>query len=124
MIFRAGANGFWVKEDHSINLIEAIRNMMEYNGIPISPAIARKTLQLLKGFDLQSSHKDCTTIENNILSRRESEILKLLLDYKQTGERPFISPAKVRTHIANIYYKIHVNSKMQVIRMAYKNTWI
>jgi len=34
-----------------------------------------------------------------------------------------ISTLTVRKHIANIYNKLHVNSKAQVISMAHKNKW-
>jgi DNA-binding NarL/FixJ family response regulator len=124
---RAGASGYLLKEDSSVNLIEAIRNVVEFNAVPMSPAIARKTLQLLKGYDSQPSVAQSVPLGGNLLSAREAEILKFLvegLDYRQIGERLFISPATVRTHIAHIYQKLHVNSRMQLIRLAYKNKWI
>ena len=89
----------------------------------MSPAIARKTLGLLKtGF---SGDQNKTHL--NALSTREQNVLQLLvegLEYKQIAEKLFISPATVRTHIANIYQKLHVNSKAQAIMLAYKNKWV
>ncbi|MCC7029973.1 MAG: response regulator transcription factor, partial [Chitinophagaceae bacterium] len=35
-----------------------------------------------------------------------------------------ISTLTVRKHIANIYIKLHVNSKAQVISMVHKNQWM
>ncbi|HUX84365.1 MAG TPA: response regulator transcription factor [Chitinophagaceae bacterium] len=124
---RAGASGYLLKEDSSVNLTEAIRNVVEFNAVPMSPAIARKTLQLLKRYDAQTSVGEGVPLGGDLLSSREAEILKFLvegLDYRQIGERLFISPATVRTHIAHIYQKLHVNSRMQLIRLAYKNKWI
>jgi DNA-binding CsgD family transcriptional regulator len=62
--------------------------------------------------------------ESNLfqLSEREKEILQLLsqgLDYKEIGNRLFISPNTVRKHTNNIYQKLHVNSKAQALRIAY-----
>jgi len=117
---KAGANGYLLKDDDAINLKEAILNVINYNAVPMSPAIARKTLGLLKtGF---SGDQNKTHL--NVLSTREQDVLQLLvegLEYKQIAEKLFISPATVRTHIANIYQKLHVNSKAQAIMLAYKN---
>ena len=45
-------------------------------------------------------------------------------NYKSIGEKLFISPLTVRKHTANIYEKLHVNSRAQIINLAYKNKWI
>jgi len=55
------------------------------------------------------------------------EILKGLvkgLDYKKIAEELFISPYTVRTHISNIYEKLHVSSKIQAVNLALKNKWV
>jgi DNA-binding CsgD family transcriptional regulator len=45
-------------------------------------------------------------------------------DAKRIAEITQISTLTVRKHIANIYNKLHVNSKAQVISMAHKNHWL
>ena len=45
---KAGAGGYLLKDDSAVNIIDAITNVVEYNGIPMSPAIARKTMELLR----------------------------------------------------------------------------
>ncbi len=120
---KAGASGYLLKDDDAINLTDAILNVHNYNAVPMSPAIARKTLGLLKtGVSVNENAS-----YSNGLSSREQDVLKYLvegLEYKQIAEKLFISPATVRTHIANIYQKLHVNSKAQAINMAYKNKWL
>ncbi len=121
---KAGAGGYLLKEDSAVNIIDAITNVVEYNGIPMSPAIARKAMELLK-----SSRPDTQpiTVEELALSERELEILKEIVtgkNYKAIGEKLFISPLTVRKHVAHIYEKLHVNSRSQVINLAYKNKWI
>lgn len=89
----------------------------------MSPAIARKTLELLKtGIPITPNN----TI-SNLLGLREHDVLQHLvsgLEYREIAEKLFISPATVRTHIANIYQKLHIKSKAQAIQLAYKNKWV
>ena len=121
---QAGASGYLLKEDTAVNIIDAITNVVEYNGIPMSPAIARKAMELLR----QSKPDTRTQAPLDAdLSEREMEILKEIVtgkNYKAIGEKLFISPLTVRKHVAHIYDKLHVNSRSQVINLAYKNKWI
>lgn len=120
---KAGANGYLLKDDDAVNLNDAILHVMNYDAVPMSPAIARKTLGLLKtGIPEATSNA-----ASSGLSTRELGVLQHLvegLDYKQIADKLFISPATVRTHISNIYQKLHVTSKAQAIKLAYKNSWI
>lgn len=118
---KAGASGYLLKNDNVTNFKEAIASVIQYNGVPMSPAIARKTFDLLKG-----SIRPEEDPANSILSKREKQILLLMvdgMDYKEIAAQLFISAATVRTHIANIYQKLHVKSKAQAIGLAYKNKW-
>ena len=121
---KAGANGYLLKDDEAVNLIDAVMQVANYNAVPMSPAIARKTLGLLKtGTTDEAPDKT----EPGLLSRREYDVLVCLvegLEYKEIADQLFISPATARTHIANIYQKLHVNSKAQAIKIAYKNRWV
>jgi len=120
---QAGANGYLLKDDSATQLIEAISNAMDYNGVPMSPAIARKTLQWMKSGATPAAAEP----QKELLTEREIEILKLMVeghDYKKIAERLFISPLTVRTHTSKIYDKLHVNSKAQAIQVAHKFKWV
>ena len=120
---KAGASGYLLKDDDAINLNEAIMHVINYNAVPMSPAIARKALELLR----TGSNTIESITQSNLLSSREKDVLQHLvegLEYRQIADKLFISPATVRTHIANIYQKLHVKSKAQAINMAYKNKWV
>jgi len=122
---KAGAGGYLLKDDSAVNIIDAITNVVEYNGIPMSPAIARKTMELLKNAPAPVASEKIET--ESILTDREMEILKEMVtgkNYKAIGEKLFISPLTVRKHTANIYEKLHVNSRAQIINLAHKNKWI
>jgi DNA-binding NarL/FixJ family response regulator len=119
---QAGAIGYLLKDEKTEVIEEAIRQVIEFGGSPMSPRIARKALSLLMNAKVEFPQK-----QESVLSEREMEILKGLvdgLDYRAVAERLFISPLTVRTHITNIYRKLHVTSKTQAVKLAIKNRWV
>lgn len=120
---KAGAIGYLLKDETVDRIITAVKEIVEFGGSPMSPRIARKALQLLTQANVDIKKQ----IEESVLSEREMDILKGLvqgLDYKSVAEKLFISPHTVRTHITNIYKKLHVSSKSQAIMLAVKNKWV
>ncbi len=122
---KAGAEGYLLKHESANTLKDAVTNVLELGGAPLSPGIARKALQLLsKSFSKNETEKNSTPPE--ILSQREIEILQHTvngLDAKRIGDNLHISVNTVRKHIANIYEKLHVQSKAQIMRLAHNNKW-
>lgn len=118
---KAGAIGYLLKDESVDKIVTSIKEVVEFGGAPMSPRIARKALHLMvEGKTSQKKN------ENPILSDREKDILKGLvqgLDYKGVADMLFISPHTVRTHITNIYKKLHVSSKTQAVMFAVKNKW-
>jgi DNA-binding NarL/FixJ family response regulator len=121
---KAGAHGYLLKEDGSMNLIDSIKSVFDHGAVPMSPIVARKVLNYMKS--------DSIKVENNIelespLSTREMEVLKLLIsgkNYKKIGELLFISPFTVRRHVNNIYEKLHVKTRSEVINIVNKHKWL
>jgi DNA-binding NarL/FixJ family response regulator len=115
---RAGANGYLLKEEKSSVIISHIHTLVEEGSPPMSPSIAKKTLQLLAHSPRPVSGTQI--VELSDLSAREKDVLYLLVDgleYREIGEKLNISPHTVRKHIANIYDKLHISSKAQAIRL-------
>ena len=126
---RAGASGYLLKEDAAAMLQDAIDIAYHKNGAPMSPAIARKTLQWLKEAPspVAAGKQDPAISLLDTLSEREQELLRLLVagkNYRVIADQLFISPQTVRTHISRIYEKLHINSKAQAIHLALKYNWI
>jgi DNA-binding NarL/FixJ family response regulator len=125
---RAGASGYILKEDVSELLDEAISTLHDLNGAPMSPAIARKTLELLKYSAQNPSTKQQEgTHLLGALTEREQEVLRLLVEgrnYRKIAEILTISPQTVRKHVGHIYEKLHINSKAEAILLAHKYKWI
>jgi DNA-binding NarL/FixJ family response regulator len=128
---KAGAHGYLLKEDSAVNIIDAITNVHEHNGIPMSPGIARKTMEMLRQIPIQNypdnENEQIIVQDNAGLSSREMDVLKELVsgkNYKAIGENLFISPMTVRKHVSHIYEKLHVNSRAQIINIAHKKRWV
>ncbi|RYG36873.1 MAG: response regulator transcription factor [Chitinophagaceae bacterium] len=113
---RAGASGYLLKKTPPEEIVEAVWEL--YNGgAPMSPSIARKVIQAFQGKPLHVNR-------DYQLTARESEILYSLVDgltYKKMAEKYFISISTIRTHICNIYHKLHVNSKSQAVAKVFQN---
>ncbi|MEQ8471437.1 MAG: response regulator transcription factor [Marinoscillum sp.] len=118
---KSGAVGYLLKDEKVEAIADSLRQVINYGGAPMSPRIARKALQMLSGAKVEIKQK-----EENVLTEREMEILQGLIngsDYKNIADQLFISPYTVRTHITNIYKKLHVSNKAQAISMANRKGW-
>jgi DNA-binding NarL/FixJ family response regulator len=121
---KAGASGYLLKHEPAAALYDAIINVLEYGGAPMSPAIARKALRLLSYSEKTKTHSAGTL--PSIITEREKEILQYTVngwDAKRIAAELLISTLTVRKHIANIYEKLHVQSKAQVMQLAHRNKW-
>ena len=119
---KAGAVGYLLKEEKPEVIVRAIEEIIEFGGAPMSPRIARKTMNLLAQAT-PSVQADKNT-EN--LSEREMQVLKFLVDglnYKNIAEKLDISPNTIRKHIDNIYKKLYVTSRAQAVTIAVKKRW-
>ncbi|MBS1628528.1 MAG: response regulator transcription factor [Bacteroidetes bacterium] len=122
---KVGASGYLLKHETAVFLKDAIINIIEYGGAPMSPAIARKTLEILSKSTFSDGKQSSSQLPE-ILSDREKEILYHTvngLDSKSMAQLLNISTSTAHNHIANIYKKLHVRSKAQVISLAHHKKW-
>jgi len=107
---RAGASGYLLKRTPPEDIVQAIRDLYQ-GGAPMSASIARRVLQSFQTTP-PTIHQDYQ------LTVRENEILYSLVDglsYKKIADKYCVSISTVRTHICNIYSKLHVNSKAEAV---------
>jgi len=122
-IFRsiqAGAMGYLLKDEKPDKISDGIKEIMA-GGAPMSPAIAAKSLALLRNPNKFIQEEDQDDYD---LTKREIEVLNKLslgLDYLEISEALFISPFTVRKHIENIYRKLQVHNKMMAVKKAIKH---
>jgi len=122
---KSGASGYLLKHEPAGVLQEAIMNVLEYGGAPMSPAIARKALQLMSRSSIDASISKKNPLPE-MITTREEEILRHMVngwDAKRIASELDISVLTVRKHIANVYEKLHVQSKAEIISMAHQNKW-
>ncbi|OSZ73573.1 two-component system response regulator [Chitinophagaceae bacterium IBVUCB2] len=106
-----GANGYMLKKTPPSRLIEAIQEVIE-GGAPMSPSIARRVL---------SSFKPGISNNKYELSERELQVLQSLINghsSKIIADKLGISFHTVRSHLKNIYTKLHVNCGKEAIAKA------
>jgi len=109
-----GASGYLVKNTPMPKIIDSIREVRDGGG-PMSAHIARMVIKSFQKNDLSP------------LSKRETQILEMIRDVKnrkQIADELFIDPETVKSHLKNIYAKLHVNSKSEAIEAARKNRLI
>lgn len=107
----AGATGYLLKDTAPVKLLDGIREVAE-GGSPMTPAIARKVTA--------SFQKK----RYSILTNRETEILQMLCEghnYSAVAGSLFISGHTVRAHIKNIYRKLQVKTRAELVTKAHKN---
>ncbi len=117
---QAGASGYLLKDDPIEKYVESIKEMV-HGGAPISASVAMKLLNYMREVEKLSKKKSA---EDFSLSSRELDILDGIVDdltEHQIGDKLFISPHTVRTHIKNIYKKLHVHSRAAAVRIALEN---
>lgn len=110
---KAGATGYLLKNTEAAKIIEALRDLRK-GGSPMSNEIARK---VVNAFHHENVYRDA----KESLSDREREVLNWLskgYSYKEIAAALFISLETVRTHIRNIYEKLHASNKKEALRKA------
>lgn len=106
----AGASGYLLKNTSFPDMKHAIE-IIHGGGSSMSPPIARKVME-----HFHTGRKKQVT---SPLTEKEKEIVLGLVDglsYKMIAGSASISIETVRTHIKNIYKKLHVHCKADVIR--------
>jgi DNA-binding NarL/FixJ family response regulator len=109
---QAGATGYLLKNTPLIKIRAAILEVAE-GGAPMSPLVAKKVVAYFSA-KLAPMENEA----NEQLTTREHEVTRRLIEgdtYKQIAWRLNISPDTVRQHIKNIYRKLQVNSRVQLI---------
>lgn len=108
-----GADGYILKKTNPQKILDAIQQVFE-GGAALTPMVAKQVL---------SYFKPASKVKENIsvLTKREQEILSYIVSgitNEQIALELFISTQTVRNHIKNIYEKLHVHSKAQVVAKA------
>jgi len=109
----AGARGFLLKDAPLPDVVRAIE-MVANGGLYVDPGLASLLL-------------DSSARKSELLTSREREVLRLAsegLGNEQIGERLFISPQTVRTHIGKAMAKLEAGTRTQAVALALRQKLI
>ncbi len=116
---QAGAVGYIVKGSTSLEDIEsAIMDVID-GGAPMSRVIAKRVIETFRS----SRPPKNTKTKFDGLTKREMQILEYIshgYSNRRIADELHISYETVRTHLKNIYHKLHVHTLVEAI-MLYRN---
>lgn len=110
----AGATGYLVKGASPEQVVDAVCDL-HAGGSPMSPGIARRVIKALA-----VQRTPAPEIER--LTERERQVLEQLAQgyrYKEIADRLAVSLDTVRTHVRNLYEKLHVSSRTDALNKLY-----
>jgi len=114
---KAGACGYLLKDEPMDRMLTAFKQVME-GGAPMSAMVATKALRMMvNGYQPDKKQTNPGKSEEQ-LTAREQEILEHLskgLRNAEVAGKLFISPATVKKHIENIYRKLQLQSRVELV---------
>ncbi|MCB0280479.1 MAG: response regulator transcription factor [Calditrichaeota bacterium] len=108
---KSGAISYILKADAASN-IQHILSVVFNGGAYMSPSIAFKVSEYFQNQVMIADLEE--------LSERENEVIDLLISgkkYQEIGDELFLSIDTVRYHVKNVYKKLQVNSKFDVMKI-------
>ena len=116
---KAGATGYVLKGCSQGELVQAIEQIQQ-GGAPISPLLARMLLGQFRAATpgMEGGGVSAASPVDVQLSERETEVLQWLARgyvNKEIASKLGIAPATVSSHIKNLYRKLAVHSRVQVV---------
>ncbi len=114
---QAGAVGYIIKGSTSLPEIEAAIQEVVDGGAPMSRVIAKRVLETFHATAAAPASKGPKT-KFDELTKREIQILEFIkrgYTTKKVAEELHISYETVRTHLKNIYQKLHVHTLVEAM---------
>jgi DNA-binding NarL/FixJ family response regulator len=116
---RAGASGYLLKNTPLAEIKRSIE-LVHSGGAAMSPQIARKVMEFFGEHAGGKREPEAAASETHLTGREKEIVIGLTdgLSYKLIADRMGVSLDTIRFHVKNVYRKLHVNSKGEVIRMS------
>jgi DNA-binding NarL/FixJ family response regulator len=116
---REGADGYLLKDAPSDHVVDAIRAVAKGQSV-IHQSMTKKFL------NFSPPKKENVTVEKkeSFLTEREKDVLLCLvkgMNNKEIAKNLFISDKTVKIHVSNIFKKLEVKSRSQVVIYAVQN---
>lgn len=107
-----GATGYLLKNTPPAQILDGIREM-QAGGAPMTASVARKVVHFFRR----------PVVAEKALTPRENEVLQHVVDGKtnrQIAQALFVSENTIAYHIKQIYEKLHVHSRAEVVAKTMK----
>lgn len=114
----AGASGYILKSTSPAGYLEAISEV-KAGGSPMTGGIARKVLEIFK-----TNLQPATPAKDYSLTSQEKKVLQLLVagkSYKMIATELFVAIDTIKSHVRNIYAKLHVHSGTEAVSLAIRD---
>jgi DNA-binding NarL/FixJ family response regulator len=114
----AGASGYILKSTTPDGYLQAITDV-QAGGSPMTPGIARRVLELFK-----TNLQPATPAKEYHLTTQEKKVLQLLVagkSYKMIAAELFVATDTIKSHVSNIYAKLHVHSGTEAVAVALRD---
>ena len=112
----AGGSGYLLKTANPEQILQALTEVQQ-GGLPLTPSVARKVAHYFRQTTISSE-----SVSFN-LTTKETELLQHMVEgksYKMSAEAMHITVETVKSHVKNIYRKLHVNSSSEAVAKALK----
>jgi len=116
---RGGASGFLVKDTEPADLLRAVRVVAAGDAL-LSPTVTRRLLATVARATREVTEAPALAD----LTPREREVLVLVaegLSNDEIGERLFLSPLTVKTHVLRAATKLGARDRAQMVVVAYES---
>jgi two-component system, NarL family, response regulator LiaR len=117
-IMEIGANGYLTKDVEGDKLAHAIRLVVSGGSV-----LSDSTMSKLIKHALRYPTRPSISIENTILTTRELEIFRLTargMSNKQIAKELKLNLRTIKSHLFNIFSKLHVNSRTEAVIVGLK----
>lgn len=114
----AGASGYILKSTTPQGYMEAIADVQS-GGSPMTPGIAKRVLELFR-----TNLAPVAPAKDYNLTQQEKKVLQLLVEgksYKLIAAELFVAHDTIKTHVKNIYAKLHVHSGTEAVSLALRD---
>lgn len=114
-MIRAGARGYLTKDSTGAELVDGLRRAVRGDAV-FSARLAGFVLDTFASFSAGDVDP-----EVDLLTPRELEVLRLIArgyTYREVGERLFISPKTIETHVSSVLRKLQLSNRHELTRWA------
>lgn len=115
----SGASGFLLKNASPEELVQAVRVVARGDAL-LDPAVTRSVIEQ---FSRRESPADFDSDNLNDLTTREREVFQLVargLSNSEIADELVLSTNTVKTHVANVLFKLEVRDRVQAVVYAYE----